>query len=148
MDSPFQCNRNGMKRTELVGSPQSLPSARISSLGNIGSPCSVISSSSTASYEVEGEIGREALAEICYSALSRILDFPDDSFAVLIGRDSDPEERQHSIAKNIRATIMNAKRTIETYAHSSSHQKWERINTREGTGRSLINGYILETIND
>ena len=47
------------------------------------------SSSMSNSYEIESEVGREALKEICCSALSRILDFPDDQLEVILGYDEE-----------------------------------------------------------
>ena len=46
-------------------------------------------SSGSNSYEVESEVGREALKEICCSALSRILDFPDGQLETLLGFDDE-----------------------------------------------------------
>ena len=43
------------------------------------------SSSGSSSYEIESEVGREALREICCSALSRVLDFPDCQLETLLG---------------------------------------------------------------
>ena len=37
----------------------------------------------------ESEVGREALKEICCSALSRALDFPDCQLEVLLGYDEE-----------------------------------------------------------
>jgi len=47
------------------------------------------SSSGSAGYEIESDVGREALKEICCSALSRVLDFPDIQLDVLLGFDED-----------------------------------------------------------
>ena len=43
------------------------------------------SSSGSNSYEVESEVGREALQEICCSVLSRVLDFPDGQLETFLG---------------------------------------------------------------
>lgn len=47
------------------------------------------SSSGSLGYEIESEVGREALKEICCSALSRLLDFPDCQLEILLGFDED-----------------------------------------------------------
>ena len=47
------------------------------------------SSSGSLGYEIESEVGREALKEICCSALSRLLDFPDCQLEVLLGYDEE-----------------------------------------------------------
>lgn len=47
------------------------------------------SSSGSAGYEIESDVGREALKEICCSALSRVLDFPDNQLEVLLGYDEE-----------------------------------------------------------
>lgn len=51
------------------------------------------SSSSSTGYEIESEVGREALKEICLSALSRVLDFPDCQLETLLGYDEDIDGR-------------------------------------------------------
>ncbi len=48
-----------------------------------------VSSSGSVCYEIESEVGREALKEICCSALSRILDFPDCQLETLLGYDEE-----------------------------------------------------------
>lgn len=47
------------------------------------------SSSGSTGYEIESDVGREALKEICCSALSRILDFPDNQLEVLLGYEEE-----------------------------------------------------------
>ena len=47
------------------------------------------SSSGSIGYEIESEVGREALKEICCSALSRTLDFPDGQLETLLGYDEE-----------------------------------------------------------
>lgn len=76
-----------------VGSLASLGSF---SSGGTGVDASFISQASTTSstsnsYEIESEVGREALREICCSALSRILDFPDDQLEVILGYDEEDQ---------------------------------------------------------
>ena len=56
--------------------------------------CSFLSMASASScgsqgYEIESEVGREALKEICCSALSRVLDFPDSQLETLLGYDEE-----------------------------------------------------------
>lgn len=48
-----------------------------------------ISSSGSTGYEIESDVGREALKEICCSALSRILDFPDNQLEILLGYEEE-----------------------------------------------------------
>ncbi len=59
---------------------------------------SMASTSSTSSlgYEIESEVGREALKEICCSALSRLLDFPDCQLEVLLGYDEENKSQDAS----------------------------------------------------
>ena len=103
----------------------------VSSILSLGcpSPSSLLSSSSSSiSYEIEGEVGRDVLAQICFSALSRILDFPDDKFEVLISsEEGDSRESQSSIAKNIRSTLKNAKVSLKSH----TYQKWDRLSVDE-----------------
>ena len=51
------------------------------------------SSSGSSSYEIESEVGREALREICCSALSRALDFPDSQLETLLGFEEEKGAR-------------------------------------------------------
>lgn len=51
------------------------------------------SSSGSLGYEIESEVGREALKEICCSALSRVLDFPDSQLETLLGYDDENDLR-------------------------------------------------------
>lgn len=58
--------------------------------------------STGSSYEIETEVGREALREICLSALSRHLDFPDHQLETLLGYDEERgggEENGNNVAK-------------------------------------------------
>lgn len=52
------------------------------------------SSSGSNSYELESEVGREALREICCSVLSRLLDFPDSKLETLLGFDEERERKE------------------------------------------------------
>lgn len=74
----------------------------VGSLGSLISSCSdgvsvdssfmslaSTSSSGSLGYEIESEVGREALKEICCSALSRVLDFPDCQLETLLGYDEE-----------------------------------------------------------
>ena len=106
------------------------------------SPTSLLSTATTSttssSYELESQVGQEVVAEMCYSALSRILEFPDDKFEALIsseGTDSAADS-QRSIAQNIRNTLKQARRSIEAHAQSSTH-RWERLHEggRQTCGR-------------
>ena len=86
-----------------VGSLASLSSF---SSGITGVDTSFISMASTlstvsSSYEIESEVGREAVKEICCSALSRILDFPDDQLEVLLGYDEDDQEATKESGVNV-----------------------------------------------
>lgn len=47
---------------------------------------------SGASGELETDIGREALKEICCSSLSRILDLSDNKLEMLLGEEDLPHE--------------------------------------------------------
>ena len=50
-------------------------------------------SESSNSYEIETEVGREALVQICCSSLSRLLDFPDSQLEVLLGSEDEQGSR-------------------------------------------------------
>ena len=70
---------------------QSLSSAS----GASASFCSAAGSScfsEGSSFEIESEVGRDALVQICCSSLSRLLDFPDSQLEVLLGADDDLTE--------------------------------------------------------
>ena len=59
--------------------------------GASASFCSAAGScfSEGSSFEIESEVGREALVQICCSSLSRLLDFPDTQLEVLLGSDDE-----------------------------------------------------------
>lgn len=125
----------------LSTSEHSLPSLPLPA---DSSPCSLQSITSTATgssissgYDIESQVGQEVVAKICYSALSRILEFPDDKFEALITPEGESgAEGQRSIAQNIRDTLRLARRSIEV--HQSSHLRWERL--REGSERTASGG--------
>lgn len=48
---------------------------------------------SDGSFEIESEVGRDALVQICCSSLSRLLDFPDSQLEVLLGSEDDQMHR-------------------------------------------------------
>ena len=82
--------------TERDKSKMAWHSSTISSSGasvdaSFSSMSSLASSGSSGSngYQLESEVGREALREICCSALSRVLDFPDSHLETLLGFDED-----------------------------------------------------------
>lgn len=80
-----------MNNRYSVGSLGSLVS---SSSDGVSIDSSIVSMTSTCSsgslgYEIESEVGREALKEICCSALSRALDFPDCQLETLLGYDEE-----------------------------------------------------------
>lgn len=122
----------------LSTSEHSLPSLPLPA--DSSSPSSLLSITSTAtgssissSYDIESQVGQEVVSKICYSALSRILEFPDDKFEALITPEGDSgAEGQRSIAQNIRDTLRLARRSVEV--HQPSHPRWERL--REGSERT------------
>ena len=126
----------------LPTSEHSIPSlplpADSSSPSSLQSVTSTATGSSISSgYVIESQVGQEVVAKICYSALSRILEFPDDKFEALITPEGDSgAEGQRSIAQNIRDTLRLARRSIEV--HQSSHPRWERV--REGSERAASAG--------
>lgn len=74
----------------------SLGSSSVMSCSSEGTSvdCSFVSLASSSSlgslgYEIESEVGRDALKEICLSALSRVLDFPDCQLETLLGDDEE-----------------------------------------------------------
>ena len=52
---------------------------------------SCFSDGSSSSFEIESEVGREALVQICCSSLSRLLDFPDSQLEILLGSDDEQQ---------------------------------------------------------
>ena len=48
--------------------------------------------SSSSGGELESDLGREALREICCSSLSRILDLPDNKLEILLGEEEEDEK--------------------------------------------------------
>ena len=65
--------------------------------------------SSGASGELESDLGREALREICCSSLSRILDLSDNKLEILLGEEDVPHEESSgsNVAKYVRHIITN-----------------------------------------
>ena len=67
---------------------QNIKMARLSysleSLSSVDASFSSCASSASGGYEIESEIGREALKQICLSALSRVLDFPGSQLETLL----------------------------------------------------------------
>ena len=57
-------------------------------------------SSGSSGYEIESEVGREALKEICCSALSRVLDFPGSQLETLLGRDEESGDKAEEDGSN------------------------------------------------
>ena len=55
--------------------------------------------SSSSGGELESDLGREALKEICCSSLSRILDLPDDKLVILLGEEEEDEKGTNNVAK-------------------------------------------------
>lgn len=62
-----------------------------STSGASASFCSAAESyfSEGSSYDIESEVGRDALIQICCSSLSRLLDFPDSQFETLLGTNDE-----------------------------------------------------------
>lgn len=58
-------------------------------------------SGGSASYDLESEVGREALREICCSVLSRLLDFPDSHLETLLGFDEEDGGREEDSGMNM-----------------------------------------------
>ena len=59
------------------------------------------SSSGSCSYEVESEVGREALKEICCSVLSRMLDFPDGQLETFLGFEEEIGKKEEDGGMNV-----------------------------------------------
>lgn len=85
-----------MYRYGELADTQSLSSASCGSMVD-ASFCSTagscISDGSSSSFEIESEVGRDALVQICCSSLSRLLDFPDSQLEVLLGSDDEQTPR-------------------------------------------------------
>lgn len=84
-----------------VGSLGSLISSSTDGVSVDSSFMSLASTSSSGSlgYEIESEVGREALKEICLSALSRVLHFPDSQLETLLGYDEENNAGGMNVAK-------------------------------------------------
>ena len=65
--------------------------------------CSTASTFSSGSngYEVESEVGRDALKEICCSVLSRLLHFPDGQLETFLGFDEETVNKGDDGGMNI-----------------------------------------------
>ena len=57
--------------------------------------------SGTSAGELESDLGREALREICCSSLSRILDLADNKLEILLGVDEDGSSKDESAGINV-----------------------------------------------
>ncbi|CAI7993300.1 Rho GTPase-activating protein 19 [Geodia barretti] len=75
------------------------------------------------SFEIESEVGRDALVQICCSSLSRLLDFPDSQLEVLLGSDDELAEEDGgvNVARNIASSLKMMKRSIGSGLHAISH---------------------------
>jgi len=84
--------------------------------------------SSSSSYDIEVEIGRDVLTQICCGQLSRILDFPDSKLETLLGEDEKADEfredhNHYHLAKNISSGFKHVKRSIEKGIHSFAYHR-------------------------
>lgn len=70
---------------------ESLSSTSYASASFCSAAGSCFSEGSSSSFEIESEVGRDALIQICCSSLSRLLDFPDSQLEILLGTDDDQE---------------------------------------------------------
>ena len=77
----------GYLKMDISHNASGVSFASLSSLGS-GSGC-----------ELESELGREALKQICCSVLSRILDLADSKLETLLGADEKKEESGLNVAK-------------------------------------------------
>lgn len=82
-----------------VGSLGSLISSDGASVDSSFMSMASSSSSGSLGYEIESEVGREALREMCLSALSRVLDFPDCQLDILLGYDEENSAGGSNVAK-------------------------------------------------
>ena len=57
--------------------------------------------SGTSAGELESDLGREALREICCSSLSRILDLADNKLEILLGADEEGSNKDESGGINV-----------------------------------------------
>jgi len=83
--------------------------------------------SSSSSYDIEVDVGRDVLTQICCGQLSRILDFPDSKLETLLGEDAADESREdhnhYHLAKNISSGLKHMKRSIEKGIHSFAYHR-------------------------
>lgn len=68
--------------------------------------------SGTSAGELESDLGREALREICCSSLSRILDLADNKLEILLGVDEDGSSKDESAGINVAKNIANKLKSI------------------------------------
>lgn len=94
-------SKKTMDNRYSVGSLGSLISSSSDGTSVDSSFMSMASSSSSGSlgYEIESEVGREALREMCFSALSRVLDFPDCQLEILLGYEEENSTGGNNVAK-------------------------------------------------
>ncbi|KAL5471588.1 hypothetical protein EMCRGX_G029716 [Ephydatia muelleri] len=94
------------------------------------------SSSNSGSYEIETEVGRDALVQICCSVLSRLLDFPDSQLETLLGCDDDQGQKEETdggmnVAKNLAATFRSMKHSINNGLSAISNRCHPRHGSME-----------------
>ena len=80
-------SRPGQDLDMDVQSLSSVSAASASFCSGAGSSCF----SEGSSFEIESEVGRDALVQICCSSLSRLLDFPDSQLETLLGSGEDEQ---------------------------------------------------------
>ena len=56
-------------------------------------------SSGASAGELEGDLGREALNEICYGSLSKYLDLSDNKLEVLLGGEENDSDTGNNVAR-------------------------------------------------
>lgn len=106
---------------------------------------SMASSTSTvsSSFEIESEVGREAVKEICCSALSRILDFPDDQLEILLGYDEDDQESTKESGMNVARYKYDM--TLYVYVHTCTSRLITYLYNQNGPLKtdSLFKAYVI-----
>jgi len=96
-------------------------------------------SSASSSYDIEVDVGRDVLTQICCSLLSRILDFPDSKLETLLGEDGElyePREDQnhYHLAKNISSGFKHMRKSIEKGIHSFAYHRQGLTRMKEEPG--------------
>ena len=68
----------------------------MSTTSGVNSSFSSLNSLGSSGWELEGDLGRDALKEICCSSLSRLLELDDNKLEILLGAEDEGVKREDS----------------------------------------------------